>query len=199
MRLLRLSILFTSLVAVVTIVILYNFSVDIFQPKKTYPTYVHKTLFLDRNFSEKEVLFITQGAMAWSEATNHIVDFDIVTLPNTDIPVTKNDIVFIKVNPDYPNIIVLDSINKKTTLGLYDDEAIIHTIELVSDRIDDEEYPSVVMHELGHALGLKHNEGLDGIGTLMYPTIGLGANYITEDDLKNFCKLYHCDASKLKH
>lgn len=199
MRLLRLSLLLTRMAAIVAIVILYTFAVDIFQPEKVYPNYVHKTLFLDRNFAPEEIEYITEGALAWNEATNHTVEFDVVVLPNKETPIEVDDIVFIKVNPDYPDIILLDNLNHHNTLGLYDERARIHTIELVSDRISDEDYPGVVMHELGHALGLKHNEGLDGIGTLMYPSVDLGANYITQDDLKNFCKLYHCDAAKLKH
>src|SRR5579885_1771040 len=153
MRLLRLSLLFTKLFAIVAIVILYTFAVNIFQPEVVYPNHVHKTLFLDRNFGPEEIEYITEGALAWNEATNHTVEFDIVVLPNRDTPIELDDIVIIKVNPDYPDIILLDGLNHQNTLGLYDDRARLHTIELVSDRISDEDYPSVVMHELGHALG----------------------------------------------
>ena len=198
MRLLRLAHLFTRLFTIVAVVILYFFASDIFQPEKVYPNHVHKTLFIDRNFDEDEVAYITAAAVEWTESTNHVAEFDVVVLPSNQ-PIGKNDIVVIKVNPDYPDIIVLDSMNKHSTLGLYNDRGFIITIEIVSDRITNDDYEGVILHELGHALGLKHNEGFDGIGTLMYPTVNLGANYITEDDLKNFCKLYHCDASKLQH
>ena len=198
MRLLRLAHLFTRLFTIVAVVILYFFASDIFQPEKVYPNHVHKTLFIDRNFDEDEVAYITAAAVEWTESTNHVAEFDVVVLPSNQ-PIGKNDIVVIKVNPDYPDIIVLDSMNKHSTLGLYNDRGFIITIEIVSDRITNDDYEGVILHELGHAFVLKHNEVFDGIGTLMYPTVNLGANYITEDDLKNFCKLYHCDASKLQH
>jgi hypothetical protein len=199
MRLLRLAHLFTRLSVIVAIVILYNFAVDMFQPEKVYPDHVHKTLFIDRNFDEDEVAFITQAAIEWTESTNHIVEFDVVVLPNKTEIIQRDDIVIIKVNPDYPDILVLDSMNGNNTLGLFNNRGLITTIEIVSDRITNDDYTGVVLHELGHALGLEHNKGIDGIGTLMYPTVQLGANYITQDDLKNFCKLYHCDAEKLQH
>jgi predicted Zn-dependent protease len=70
-------------------------------------------------------------------------------------------------------------------------------IGIVRSRIEDYEFKEVMMHELGHVLGLKHNLGDDGTGTLMYPDVNLGSDTITDTDLKNFCKLYGCDVSKL--
>ncbi|CAM6006387.1 unnamed protein product [Sphagnum balticum] len=67
-------------------------------------------------------------------------------------------------------------------------------IELVMDRIlDPNTMEMVLMHEMGHSVGLKHNEGMDGIDTLMYPDVILAADFITVTDRENFCKLYGCD------
>lgn len=193
MRMLRLSFIFSQIISIILVIILYFFSVAIFQTEKIYPKHVHKTLFLDRYLSEDEINFITYSALEWSESTQHIVEFDIVTLPNENAHITDNDIVIMSVSPDHPIIMFLDSNNKNySTLGYYDDHMPIPVIYLVTDRITDQEYSTVVLHELGHALGLEHNEDINGIGTLMYPNISLGADHITLYDLRNFCKLYHC-------
>jgi predicted Zn-dependent protease len=108
-------------------------------------------------------------------------------------------IVIFNVTPDFPDIIILDSIKNYSTLGYYNSRGLDY-IALVDARISEANYNAVVMHELGHALGLEHPDLDDhpeiGIGTLMYSMIDAGSNHITKDDLKQFCKLYHCDSSK---
>ena len=131
--------------------------------------------------------------MEWSETTNHVVEFDIYILPSSHQIEISNSIIINKVNPDNPEILIPDSINEFTTLGIYNKNSSIESIYLVAERLDESLYPAVVLHELGHALGLKHNEGPGGIGTLMYPHINFGANNITQTDLNNFCYLYHCN------
>ncbi len=193
MKILRLSSLFSQIVSIIIIVILYFYSVTIFQPEVIYPKYVHKKLFLDRNLSVDEVDYITQAALEWTETTKHIVEFEVVTLPNKNIIVTQNDIVFMSISQDHPEIMILDTESDGETLGYFDISSKIPLIYLVSERLEDKNYVAVVLHELGHALGLEHNEDLDGIGTLMYPNISLAAPHITSYDLNNFCKLYHCN------
>lgn len=199
MRLLRLSLLFSQLISIIAIVVLYFFSVAVFQPEKIYPKHVHKTLFLDRYLDNDEAFFITYAALEWSKATKNIVEFDVVVLPNENVTITDNDIIMLSTSPEHPIIMLLDEETKNSTLGYYDEHLPIPSIYLVSSRIKDSEYSTVVLHELGHALGLEHNEDIKGIGTLMYPNIIFGADHITIYDLNNFCKLYHCNPFKLKY
>lgn len=193
MKILRLSLLFSQIVSIIAIVILYLFSVAVFQPEVYYPKHSHRTLFLDRNLNEDEVMFITRAALEWTERTKHVIEFDVVTLPNPDAVVTPNDIVLVSISQDHPDIILLDKENDAETLGFFDPNSRIPLIYLVSTRLTYINYVAVVLHELGHAIGLEHNEDISGIGTLMYPTISLAAPYITAIDLHNFCKLYHCN------
>lgn len=156
---------------------------------------VHRTLFVERNIPDDEMLYILQAAMEWNQATDGQVVFDIQRLPNQKA-VLKDAIVIINVNPDYPDIILLDQSKGYSTLGFCNSDSTIDYIALVNSRLDEDTFTPVMLHELGHALGLEHVKGVEGIGTLMYPTIDAGSKHITENDLMHFCKLYNCDSSK---
>ena len=110
-------------------------------------------------------------------------------------------IVIVAVSPEYPDVIQSDTENGNTTLGIYRERYVaLPVIELVMDRIlDPNTMEIVLMHEMGHSVGLKHNEGMDGIDTLMYPDVILAANFITVTDRENFCKLYNCDPKELQY
>ena len=45
---------------------------------KSYSNHIHKTLYIDRNFDDDEIIDITAAALEWSEQTQHVIDFDIV-------------------------------------------------------------------------------------------------------------------------
>lgn len=161
-----------------------------------YPTTLHKVIYVDPKFDEKEYVFITWAASEWTERTNHIITFEVVKLPQKILDFNKG-IIIIKVDEYDPDILELDSFNHNATLGLCSTEGSIPNIKLVGSRIKDKYYKAVVAHELGHSLGLEHNKGLEGVDTLMYPAVDFGADHITKTDLENLCKLYHCDAKKL--
>lgn len=156
---------------------------------------VHKTLYLSRDIYDDQLLYITAAAMEWHDDTNGDVTIDIKRLPDPRInPV--DGIVVMNVTPDHPEIIILDNLNQYSTLGFYNDDTMVHYIGLVDERISPPEYTAVIMHEVGHSLGLQHIMGIDGIGTLMCPSINLGSTHITMEDLHQFCTLYHCDERK---
>lgn len=160
---------------------------------------VHKTLYLERGVSDEEMLHILQAAMEWHEVTDGQVTFDIKKLPSRDI-LPSEAIIIYNVSPDYPDIILLDAVKHHSTLGYFNNDRGLEYIALVDERITDSDFNAVVMHELGHSLGLDHPDSEDhperGIGSLMYSTIDAGSNHITSLDLKQFCQLYHCDSSK---
>ena len=162
---------------------------------KTYALPVHKTLYLERSIYNEEMFHIVEAAIEWNEATNGQVIFDIKRLPQSDIDPT-NAVIILNVTPDYPKIIACDRFNYYATVGYTDIDPSLDSILLVDERITNKEYSAIVMHELGHELGLEHIRGIEGINTLMCPNITLGASHITNIDLHYFCKLYHCDESK---
>lgn len=159
-------------------------------------THYHKILYVDPNFSDEEFSYISLAADEWEEKTQHIASFTVIKLPQERIEFGKSILIH-KVNQYDPIILFLDKYKKTEIDGFYDKDNILENIKIVSFRLTSKTYKQTVLHELGHALGLEHNKGIDGMGTLMYPSIDMGADHITDTDIENFCIIYHCDAKKL--
>ncbi len=164
--------------------------------RENYQLPVHKTLYVDRNMTEEEMAVIVSSAWEWHATTKGMVIYDVIKLPSKNIDV-QNGIVICLVSPDFPEVIDLDTQRPDANHLAYYKRAPMPYIGVIPDRIPIKDYRTVIIHELGHSLGLKHNEGIAGIGTLMYPDMDFEANYITDTDLENFCKLYNCDANQL--
>lgn len=160
---------------------------------------VHKTLYLQRDMYDDQMYAVLAAAMEWYDVTNGDVVFDIKVLPQQNIN-SKEAIIVMSVTPDNPEIIITDSGNHNTTLGLYNTNSGLPAIEFVDERISSDDYAAVAMHEMGHALGLEHpdseDDPMNGIGSLMFSSILFGSDHITDLDLKRFCRLYHCDWKK---
>ena len=114
---------------------------------------VHKTLYLERGIYDDQMYHILEAAMEWNLATNGQVVFDIKRLPQQNIQAADAIIVF-NVTPDYPDIIILDSIKHYSTLGYYNNRGLDY-IALVDERITNSNYNAVVMHELGQELDFR--------------------------------------------
>jgi Matrixin len=194
MNLTRIIALLTS---VICTVLLIAFSTVITPPPKTYTEQSHITLYVDRDFDQNGQDIIIQAALEWTEATNHLVEYSVVRLPVLGTIDVENSIFITLVSSDFPDIMQLDQ-GGNITLGLYRGKGQLRYIMLVPSRLDETNYKTVVLHELGHSLGLKHSAPIK-FGTLMYPIIDLGSNHITETDLIQFCQIHHCNINDLKH
>lgn len=170
-------------------------------PKVEYALPVHKTLYIDRNIYDEEMFHILEAAIEWNEATDGQVTFDIKRMPRPRIG-PANSIIFFNVTPDFPDIVILDNARKKplNTLAYFSGSRFLPYIAVVDERISEKDYTAVMLHELGHYIGLQHPDDDDhpdlGVGTLMHSSIDEGSNHITSEDLKQFCQLYHCDWKK---
>jgi Matrixin len=188
--------LYPLLLAVALLVVFAEIATPMLQHKQAINTLpIHKTLYLSRDIYDDQMLHIVAATMEWNQVTNGDVTFDIKRLPYPKIN-PSDAIIMMNVTPDYPEIIILDNLNQYSTLAFFNDDSLLAYIGLIDVRIPNSDYDAVIMHELGHSLGLEHIKGIDGVGTLMCPTITLGASHITKEDLYQFCKLYHCDARK---
>jgi hypothetical protein len=156
----------------------------------------HKILYVDPNFTDEEFFYISAAADEWEQKTQHIVSFTVIKLPQQRIDFQKSILIH-KVNQYDPLIFFLDRYKKNEIEGFYDKDNVFENIKIVSFRLNNKTYKQTVLHELGHALGLQHNKGIEGMGTLMYPSVDLGSDHITDIDIENLCIIYHCDAKKL--
>jgi hypothetical protein len=179
---------------VLTMILFFGFATIISPTSITRSLPVHKILYIDRNIDDEELYHIVRASFEWFDATSGQVIFDIRRLPSQEIN-SHNAIFIFNVSPDYPQVIFLDAVNSQTTLGFFNNDNLA-SIGLVDQRIEEGLLTRVIEHELFHSLGMKHQEGIEGIGTLMFPNIELGASHITRTDLMHFCELYHCDYTK---
>ena len=171
-------------------------------PTRDETTHIHRTIYIDRRFNIEEAQTIQEAAIRWTQATNHIAEIDTVLMP-ADIKEADHSlsIIILDVSPDFPSVISMDAAQHTLTVGIYSSQDMDYPIILmVTDRLSNANtFQKVVMHEIGHSLGLPHLEGKDNIYTVMYPTTTWMADGITPKDLILFCSIYHCDASKLQY
>jgi len=164
---------------------------------QSFPKYIENNqiiLYVDRNFDEESQDKIISAALQWTFATHHIIEFNVVILPTQEKIKINQGIFIVKVSSDFPEIIWKDNLSKNITLGLYFGNTPIKTILLVDDRLTDNLFLPVILHELGHALELQHTQET---GTLMYPIVDEASYIITQRDLNQFCQIHHCDPKNL--
>jgi Zn-dependent protease with chaperone function len=188
---------FGFLITVIMLALLFGLATEIYPATKEYTPTVHTTIYIDRSFDDFEQEIIISSAIKWEEATKHLVKYDIVQMPTHDKIDPKNSLFIVKVSPDNPEVIILDGVKRNTTLAYYTEKWAAPTISVIALRLNEDIYEGVILHEMGHALGLDHIEGPVGYGTLMYPYASMSSDHITHKDLEQFCNLHHCDANKL--
>lgn len=170
------------------------------------PRYAIEVVQIDPEFTDHEKFLISEAALEWMHATNNIVKFIFVYDKNLDFkvkidhkPVIFNIFHLQPIEEDHIIVEYLDSVLPAPVIGFYDNIHIINslftTMFIVRVRISsDSEYKAVIMHEMGHSLGLAHSKIAD---TLMYPSVSGSSDCITMVDLKQFCEKYGCDAEQL--
>jgi hypothetical protein len=143
---------------------------------------VKPSFSLDPEFSSYQKYLIIEGANQWYSHTNGFV--------NLRLDSGQKCPGFVKIDHNSKNIAKLDYILGGSTLGYYNHKT--RCIYLVTDRLgNDEQFVTVVMHEIGHFLGLDHAE--NGFA-VMNSEINIGQNAnmkFTITDAKEFC--YHYD------
>lgn len=182
-------------------------------------TQVYKTIYISSDFNETEIKLIRESARDWENSTSNLVRFEIQTSFKGDYNSFLGEkdfyIVFLKCPADSPKTIAVDEQIKKQemeerakeraknndtkeykdeqysyALAFYQKADIVPTIYMISDRMKTtDRFRQTVSHEIGHALGLDHNEKIDSI---MYRSMDKAAKHVTPNDISCFCKLHFC-------
>lgn len=187
----RISYLYSKLLTFLSIAIMYIFVVPNFAPPRHHSA--HQILYIDSVFNKKETNDIVEAVLEWNKSTNKTIKFDIEKLVNLNKINKKDGIVITKINDKHPEVILIDWKTGNVTLAYYN-PADIQYIAVINSRIERKQYKKVIMHELGHAIGLNHD---DKMGTLMYPIMDLAADHITNADINNVCKIHKCNIKQL--
>jgi len=164
--------------------------------------HVHWNLYIDKNIEQIYVDQIRDATNRWSKATNNIADFNIEIMTADNRNQARHDadaMIVTTVTEDNPDVLYVDEENHEGTVAFCNVRAVIPTLAYVEGRVSDDIFEKVTLHELGHALKLEHVRGAEGVGQVMYPNTDLMSDVITQEDLNHFCKIYHCDATKLQH
>lgn len=184
-----------SLITSVILIVAFFVTTIKYRPSEiTRPEYVNETIYLDKSFNKDEVDIIIQATWEWSKATENRVIYKVIQLNEHNNNVSmKNSILVNKFPADNIQILTLDYISNNTVLGYYSNEHVVPNIGIVAERLENAAlYKEVVMHELGHSLGLEHDESDHGIGTLMYPSVELQSENITKADIEHYCEVHNC-------
>lgn len=160
---------------------------------------INKAIYLDpAAFTDREIMHVIEATGEWNTATNGFVNFHVELLPQRTVDF-RTGLLLMKVNRFYPDILYLDSLydGRPVALGLYRPDHPVPHILLVEGRAEDYNFKITLEHELGHALGLQHDVGIEGINTIMNPGQDFSSDHITRRDLDRLCIIYKCDSKAM--
>jgi predicted Zn-dependent protease len=187
------------------IVILLPFSAiaDESQTQQYYLYDLHKTVYIDKDFTKQQKEDINKALLSWEESTAGLVKFKIISdiklndysnLNNFD-----NTLFITPVSKENSDIINIDdkSNNGLFTVGLCISKSYTQgmIVDIVVERTDKTDFKAIVLHEVGHALGLKH---IISEHSVMNPNVSASGKKIGQIDLYVLCELYHCNSNKMQ-
>lgn len=158
------------------------------------PTEVHKKVYVSSDFDQHELSLIKQAAEEWKVETHGLATFEVNYGFDSEVYesiIGKSDsMVVTKSGVNEPLVIALDIIVRRNILGYFITYFKVQTILLVPDRmIDDDYYRAVIIHEMGHSIGLSH---LNKEETIMHDSMD-ETYHLTKTDIRWFCRAYYCD------
>lgn len=160
---------------------------------------VTKRLYVDDTFQLSEIRCIEEAADRWTRRTKGLAK--IVVVPITQgkdtIPsnTTIDDILLVRSTSDTAIVFFIERLSGAALYGYHQALRDHSEITLVVDRYSTNTVcVSVVMHELGHSMGIHHN---DDPTSLMYGGVDGMPTAITRRDLTDFCSVHGCRVDEL--
>ena len=149
---------------------------------------LHSDVAVDSSFTQEELSDIVQASDEWKNTTDNLVDLNLII---TDHPEEYGN--------DTMKIVLDKALTLKDGNLLFGHTAFVASVSQITlypASIADSPMPppfkEIIMHELGHSLGLAHMP--EGLMTPM-PT---GINCIDSATLNQFCGIHDCSGIKIK-
>jgi hypothetical protein len=167
-------------------------------PKPTdNPPYIHKYVHIDPSFNAVEKAVIKRSFEEWSRVTKGFVQWTYVDWRNYDVNSRgfecSKHLLVIRYNSIDPTIKTIENKLDYTIAGYANNSSKtcgLESIYLVVDSIKTVGMLRLVMlHEIGHNLGLSHNSKV----SIMNTRIVYKMYCITTYDLQQFCSNWGCD------
>ena len=136
------------------------------------------TVYVDPNLSVEQYYWTKLAMEEWNER----IGKEVFTFP-TEAYTRSQEVVYItsgSVERDYLGT---------TTLSTQESLELRHAVVKLRPSLHPAVGALTLVHELGHALGLKHN--MRNQRSVMWPSIGLDGQTITEEDLRGARMLAH--------
>lgn len=151
------------------------------------PTH-HYEVFVDPRFNRAQHDMVIDAVHEWQTSTN-----DTVTFSFTDKPVSSQPIIVIL---PASQTWLKQHFKPKTPIG----EAMLRGVDtniFLATDMSNRNFYETSLHELGHALGLEHDDRLEHmLLTVMTSHCGDSSDHLTCLDMRAFCREWNCDASK---
>lgn len=159
-----------------------------------------KRIYVDGTLTLDEIVCIREASNHWVHRTKGLVRMNVVYVDhdkkNFPEKTTYNDIVIRKLNSDSAFVLLTEKIEKIAVYAFYEQKNLYSEINLVTDRyLTNKICTSVVMHELGHSLGLSHAKTSNA---LMSEGFDKMSEDISDVDIIEFCKIYNCKPDDFK-